>query len=66
MKYWDQLTECLESEDFEKTENVLSQIEKEEIPIGYVDRIFRFMEEHPDTDYGEADLYSIEEMLAEV
>ena len=53
MKYWDQLAECLESEDFEKTENVLSQIEKEEIPIGYVDRIFRFMEEHPDTDYGE-------------
>jgi len=52
MKYFEELKNAIESEDFCDTEDVLEKIKEEDDSIEYVQNLLQFMGEHPDIDYG--------------
>lgn len=52
MKYWEELKQALENEDFYETEQVLDKVEAEEDADSYIEPILHFMEKNPDIDYG--------------
>lgn len=52
MKYWDELKQALENEDFYETEQILEKVNAEEVADSYIEPILHFMEENPDIDYG--------------
>lgn len=52
MKFYEQLIEVVKEEDFNKTNEVLSQIIQQDDSIEYVEELLRFMENNPNVDYG--------------
>ena len=52
MKYFKELTDAVETENFQLTDEILSKIKAEDDSIEYVRKLLSYMENHPDIDYG--------------
>lgn len=52
MKYFKELTDAVETENFQLTDEILSKIKAEDDSIEYVRKLLSYMENNPDIDYG--------------